>query len=198
MRLDRAALNAIVEKWLTANARSLKELDAVLAEKRVSARTFRQMRNDSKADFSSRKIRATAEALNVPVESIVERDVQSRPFGSILAPAPDTVFESRQITVRGEAENIPCGSTLWLVVAIGSLHWPKSPSFEATGAWQTSVFEGGRAGTRFDLLLWAVCETGTTQIREWLRKGDEEDHYPGRSAVTGIVPLDRVGGLMVR
>jgi hypothetical protein len=192
VQLDRAAL----VKLFKASPYNLKGL---AHDADVPVKTLGNMLNSSQRSFRHDGVARVAAKLGVPPEALhLDPSVaELKPGGSIDQPTAGTRLVNRCFTVSGTLHDLPADGSAWIVVARGTLHWPKEPALSGNTSWRVDVFEGGQLGCSFDLLLWAVPARGTQEIREWLRRGDEQGDYPGLRTLTGIQTLASVRQLMV-
>ncbi len=168
---------------------------------RISERTVRDMCQGKRLRFRADVVAAVAKALGCPPSELSVASGGGAVSGAslIVEPSSGSALSGRSIAVRGVLGGVPDEHSVWLVVAKGALHWPKGPGLAVTkGKFDAQIFEGGELESSFDLLLWAVSPRGTEQICQWLRRGDEEDDYPGLDVVAGIVPLASVRNLSIR
>ncbi|MDD2402791.1 MAG: toll/interleukin-1 receptor domain-containing protein [Clostridia bacterium] len=98
----------------------------------------------------------------------------------------------RNILAEGDIIGFPKEASLWLVIEIGALKWPKEPCVSITGnSWVGEAFEGGTPPNgEFKLALYIVGKEGNIQINDWLENGHKNNSYPGIKILKGARKLD--------
>jgi hypothetical protein len=96
----------------------------------------------------------------------------------------------RLFQVGGVIERLPAEQSLFLVVQVGGLMWPKTEVQPAGASWSAEIHEGGwPPNGEFALSLYLVGQEGYVEITDWLARGDSTGHYPGMRRIKDSVRL---------
>lgn len=100
------------------------------------------------------------------------------PQGRITRPRNGSSV-TRLFQVEGTIERLPMGRSLFLVVHVDGLMWPKTEVLLDGASWAAEVHEeGSPPDGKFSLSLYSVGRKGHDELRGWLDRGESTGHYP--------------------
>ena len=180
--------------------------------------TLYQVRIDSSLKPLFEELRKKHPKLfNAPAPAVDHTITTASKVGRINFPK-DRAEVGEQIIVRGDIDQLPPNSHLWLAVQQEDRIWPKDPEVLVTGSqwvvtaydeegtpsdgrfdWAVTVYEEGTpSGSEFELVLYLVETEGDQRNRHWLRIGNATDAFPALRKIPGSATLYKVHRLRMQ